>query len=133
MRALLAVAMLAVTSLVGSAAHADPSPDDPPRLAVVLPVAVAEPVDVDRDSLDALLEESARDLGLSVAVPPEKIHRDEARLPAQARELDRLVIVPTLRRRGARIEIRIVMASPTGTVLQSRVERTAPELSLIHI
>lgn len=127
MRALLRAALVAVASLVATIAYAEPSSEDTPRLAVVLPVSVAGSMNVDRDSLDALLEESARDLGLSVAVPPEKIHRAEARLSAQARELDRLVIVPTLRRRGDRIEIRIVMASPTGAVLQSRVERAEPE------
>jgi hypothetical protein len=82
---------------------------------------------VDRDSLDTLLEDSARDLGLSVAVPPEEIDRSEALLPAQARELDRLVIVPTLRRRGDQVEIRIVMARPDAEILQSRVVRAAPD------
>lgn len=127
MRASLRAVAVAVTSMVATTAAAEPSSEEAPRHAVVLPVDGASSVDVDGDSLDTLLEDSARDLGLSVAVPPETIHRDEARLPRQARELDRLVIVPTLRRRGAQIEIRIVMASPTGTVLQSRVERTAPE------
>ncbi|HHH29848.1 MAG TPA: hypothetical protein ENK57_16090, partial [Polyangiaceae bacterium] len=129
MRALVRVAVLAVALLVAPPGYSEelPSEADRPRLAVVLPVTGAASVGVDAESLDSLLQDSARDLGLSVAVPPEAIDPDEARLPSQAQELDRLVIVPSLRPRGARVEIRIIMASPTGVVLQSRVERAAPE------
>ena len=129
MRALVRVAVLAVALLVAPPGYSEelPSEADRPRLAVVLPVTGAASVGVDAESLDSLLEDSARDLGLSVAVPPEAIDPDEARLPSQAQELHRLVIVPSLRPRGARVEIRIIMASPTGVVLQSRVERAALE------
>ncbi|AUX25299.1 hypothetical protein SOCEGT47_058430 [Sorangium cellulosum] len=104
----------------------------PARPAVVLPTAVA-PEAVERvaqlaSALDALLSDTAQDLGLALDLPGRVASRaplDEAELVAQARAGTQLVIAPSLALRGELVELRMALAPPGARSLRVRVERVA--------
>ncbi|AUX46222.1 hypothetical protein SOCE26_077270 [Sorangium cellulosum] len=122
-----------------SSPSAPPSPAAPPssspqpaRQAVVLPTAVA-PDAAERaaplaSALDALLSDTAQDLGLSVDLAGRaaaRVRVDEAELVARARASDRLLIAPSLELRGDDVELRLALAPGGASSLRVRVERVA--------
>ncbi|WP_437776583.1 hypothetical protein [Sorangium sp. So ce1097] len=100
------------------------------RSTVVLPTALA-PEDAERgaplaSALDALLADTAQDLGLSVELAhraASKSPPDEAELMERARSSDRLFIAPSLDLRGDDVELRLALASGGARSLRVRVER----------
>ncbi|WP_434042527.1 MULTISPECIES: hypothetical protein [Sorangium] len=112
------------------AGAARPSPAA--RATVVLPTALA-PEDAERaaplaSALDALLSDTAQDLGLSVDLADRVASRarpDEAELVERARASDRLFIAPSLDLRGDDVELRIALAPGGARSLRVRVERVA--------
>lgn len=108
------------------AAEAAPSS----RPAVVLPTAVApeaaERVAPLAGALDALLSDTAQDLGLALDLPGRVASRsplDEAELVARARSESKLVIAPRLALRGEEVEIWMALVPPGARTLRVRVER----------
>ncbi len=82
--------------------------------------------------LDALLVDTAQDLGLSVELayrPPSRLPQlSEADLPALSQALGGFLIMPTLLPlQGQELEIRLVLADPRSRSLRLRVERTERE------
>ncbi|WP_438023727.1 hypothetical protein [Sorangium sp. So ce233] len=112
------------------AGAARPSPAARPT--VVLPTALA-PEDAERaaplaSALDALLSDTAQDLGLSVDLADRVASRarpDEAELVERARASDRLFIAPSLDLRGDDVELRLALAPGGARSLRVRVERVA--------
>ncbi|WP_437955841.1 hypothetical protein WME76_30740 [Sorangium sp. So ce119] len=107
-------------------------PSPAARPTVVLPTALA-PEDAERaaplaSALDALLSDTAQDLGLSVDLADRVASRaraDEAELVERARASDRLFIAPSLDLRGDDVELRIALAPGGARSLRVRVERVA--------
>ncbi|WP_437709919.1 hypothetical protein WMF45_35280 [Sorangium sp. So ce448] len=109
-----------------------PRPDRPSRSAVVLATAVAleaeERAAPLASALDALLSDTAQDLGLSVDLAGRVASRsrpDEAELIERARSGDELFIAPSLELRGDEVELRLAVASGGSRSLRVRVERVA--------
>jgi hypothetical protein len=145
--ALLVIAALAM-AVVLPTARAQTAPTTAPhaptpagRLAVLLPTVIVEngvrraPSATEPDllvlsrGLDALLSDTAQDLGLVVELT-ERGGRDlgrleEADLPAQAQSLGALLFWPMVSRAGKDVELRMVLAEPTSRALRVRVERVA--------
>ncbi|WP_437671804.1 hypothetical protein [Sorangium sp. So ce131] len=115
-----------------SPAALPPSPAPPARRAVVLPTAVA-PDAAERaaplaSALDALLADTAQDLGLSVDLAGRaaaRVRVEEAELASRARAGDRLIIAPSLELRGDDVELRLALAPGGASSLRVRVERVA--------
>lgn len=79
-------------------------------------------------ALDALLSDTAQDLGLSVELAGRVNARsrpDEAELIERARSSDKLFIAPSLELRGDEVELRLSLASGGSRSLRVRVERVA--------
>ncbi|WP_438004796.1 hypothetical protein WME89_39485 [Sorangium sp. So ce321] len=120
----------AATARPASAATAQPASAERPT--VVLPTALA-PDAVERaaplaSALDALLSDTAQDLGLSVELAGRAASRarpDEAELIERARASDKLFIAPSLELRGDDVELRLALASGGARSLRVRVERVA--------
>ncbi|XYH95209.1 hypothetical protein ACMHYB_46595 [Sorangium sp. So ce1128] len=99
---------------------------------VVLPTALA-PEAAERaaplaSALDALLSDTAQDLGLSVELAGRAASRerpDEAELIERARSSDKLFIAPSLELRGDEVELRLALAAGGARSLRVRVERVA--------
>jgi hypothetical protein len=79
--------------------------------------------------IDALLADTAQDLGLSVDAAAggavEAAPVPEADLAARARARGLLVIAPSLELHGDEVELRLALAAPTTRALRVRVERVA--------
>lgn len=146
--AAMSAAALVLAPGLSTDAHADDPPPSPPtettgRLAVLLPTTIvdgherrlptaAEPdLVVIASGLDALLTDTAQDLGLVVELTqralPDVRRLADADLPAQAKSLGGLVIVPSLTRVGGALELRMVLADPQSRALLLRVEKTSRE------
>ncbi|WP_437924945.1 hypothetical protein WMF37_38860 [Sorangium sp. So ce291] len=108
------------------------APASAERPTVVLPTALA-PEAAERaaplaSALDALLSDTAQDLGLSVELAGRAASRarpDEAELIERARASDKLFIAPSLELRGDDVELRLALASGGARSLRVRVERIA--------
>lgn len=124
----------------GAGAKDEPEANDPGRAALILParvlqgpgVAVPPPsLERHRRVLDALLTDTAQDLGLEVDVSEEEVTETEAAERHQLRRLakrhDKLVIAPRLRPveggEEGPLELTLIVARPGSKVLHSRVER----------
>ncbi len=104
-----------------------------PAQVIQAPGATAPPASLDRQRrvLDALLIDTAQDLGLEVDVSEEEVSETEGADRHQLRRLakrhDKLVIAPRLRRvpsgEDGSLELTLLVARPGSKVLHSRVER----------
>jgi hypothetical protein len=134
-----AVAIVAAAVAIAPVAAAQaPAPDhtsksEAPRLAVLRSTQVlgddGRPADdpdllVLAGSLDALLADSAQDLGLTLDLGRRASGPiEEVDLDAQAQAAGGVLIVPSLRRREGEVELRLLLAEPDTRTLRSRVER----------
>ena len=142
------IALLGALVIVApEAAYAVPKPvttEVKARPAALLPTMIAEggvlraraPADAENAplaaSLDALLEDTAQDLGLAIdhapRAAPDAAHLDDDALLDLARSSNAVVILPSLRATapGSRdVELRLVLADPTARSLRVRGERVA--------
>jgi len=142
---------LAVGTLAAAAPRvgsADPAPapadqEHPGKLAVLLPTVIVDgavrrlPTATEPDlvviagGLDALLSDTAQDLGLVVDLT-QRGGRNPARLgerdlAAEAQTLGGWVIAPSVARDSSQFELRIVLAEAGSRSLRVRVERVARE------
>jgi len=102
------LAVLRSTQVLGD----DGRPADDPDLLVLA------------GSLDALLADTAQDLGLTLDLGRRASGPiDEVELGAQAEAAGGVLIVPSLRRREGEVELRLLLAEPGSRTLRSRVER----------
>ncbi len=152
-RAHLLIAAALLGSALGSRAFAaetppsNPAPKSPQSepeqtpervpTAAILPALLAPRPGTDKTDpdlalsvagLDALLVDTAQDLGLSVELayrpPPRFLKVSETDLPALSKELGGFLIMPTLTPlSGGDIEIRLVLSDPRTRSLKLRVER----------
>lgn len=132
--AVLSAASIAVAAAPGAAAPPEP-------LAAASPSILLLPTAVDQadlaplaQALDALLADTAQDLGLTVLAPPlaPRAPRGESDLPARARAARALVVLPTLRSTASGdVELRLSLAAPGPSALEVRTALVArADLSL---
>lgn len=124
---------LASVAVPSAAMAADPRPPSVSSV-VVLPAVIAEgsgmrpPRVSDGDlgrlaqSLDALLSDTAQDLGLAVVPPPRAgVRLGDADLLRRARDARALVLLPSLRAaEGGEVDLRLTLADPTSRAVDVR-------------
>jgi hypothetical protein len=119
------------------AAAAPPTAAPAARAVVILATAVTErdapgPEDGEllrlAQSLDALLADTAQDLGLEVIPPPPgHVRLGDAALRDRARAAGSTVLLPSLRRISTgEVELRLALADPASRVVDVRSDRVAP-------
>jgi len=136
----LAALLAAIPAAAALFAIASPAAAQPPRAAsvILLPTRVAggEDLATVAASLDALLADTARDLGLTVAgAATGPAASDDAALLERARAAHAIVLLPSLRAApGGDLELRLELAAPgAGAVEKSlaRISRTDLEVRAV--
>jgi hypothetical protein len=142
-----ALSALSAAAVSAPAAAAPPSEARPPAIAtlVLLPTAIgdaggARPVRADdtdlgrlAQGLDALLADTAQDLGVSVVPPtPGPLRLADADLLDRARQAHTAVVLASVRATSTGdVELRLALARPSGTVVEVRCDRvTRDDLSV---